>query len=149
MRRTSDALTDLTDPAGYRHWTTVTIRFSDEDRLGHINNAVYVTWLEVGRVVYIERFLEDPARLDTVLAHIAVDFLRETHFPGEVQIGGRMLALGERSFRTGWAVFREGQCLATASCVNVFFDPVARRSASPSATIRAALEAELASTMRT
>jgi acyl-ACP thioesterase len=32
---------DLSDSAGYRHWTTITIRYRDLDPLGHINNSVY------------------------------------------------------------------------------------------------------------
>jgi hypothetical protein len=30
---------NLIDPQTYRHWNTVTIRYADEDRMGHVNNA--------------------------------------------------------------------------------------------------------------
>ena len=30
---------DLTDRANFSHWTPVTIRFSDQDPLGHVNNV--------------------------------------------------------------------------------------------------------------
>ena len=46
---------DLTDPAGYRHWTTITIRYRDLDPLGHINNAVYSEWFEAARVLLTRR----------------------------------------------------------------------------------------------
>ena len=50
MREQSGEDLDLTDPAGYRHWTTVTIRYRDLDPLGHINNSVYSEWFEAARV---------------------------------------------------------------------------------------------------
>ncbi len=119
----------LSDANGYAHWTRVTIRFSDQDSLGHVNNAAYAVWFEASRVVFIEPFMREG--IDTVLARITIDFLQETHFPGEVEIGARLLSVGNKSFSSGYGIFRDGVCLATASCVNVFFDPVARRSIEP------------------
>ena len=45
---------DLADQKSYRHWTRVSIRFGDEDRMGHVNNAAYTVWLESARVGYLE-----------------------------------------------------------------------------------------------
>ncbi|MCP5149986.1 MAG: acyl-CoA thioesterase [Ectothiorhodospiraceae bacterium] len=139
---TEAAGVDLRDPASYTHWTEVTIRFGDEDRLGHVNNAAYATWLEASRVMFIRELLGE-AIGHIVLARITIDYLQETRFPGTVRIGARMQAVGNRSFRSVYGVFRDDTCLATADCVNVFFDPVARGSAAPSPEARAALLAAL------
>jgi acyl-CoA thioester hydrolase len=140
----SEAPVDLRDRASYPHWTRVTIRFSDEDRMGHVNNAAYSVWIEAARVAYLESLYRPGTSLDTVLARITVDFLKETTWPGEVEVGSRMLGVGNKSLRTGYGVFRGDACLATSECVNVFFDPRTRTSAAPPAPVRDALLAELA-----
>ena len=135
---------DLRDPAIYRHWSRVTIRFSDEDRMGHVNNAVYSVWLEACRVEYLYRLFEPSDALDTVLARIVVDFIKETHYPGEVDVGVLMTTIGNKSITTGYGVFRDGECLATAIAVNVFFDPRTRTSRAPPDSARNAVLAEIA-----
>jgi len=62
---------------------------------------------------------------------------------GEVQVGGRLLGVGKRSFRSAYGVFRDGRCLATAECVSVWFGPRERRSVVPPAEVRQAMEDEL------
>ena len=75
-------LPDLTDAATYRHWNTVTIRYADEDRMGHVNNAAYGIWIEVARVSLIARYLTAvPEWFDTVLASVTINYLKETRFP--------------------------------------------------------------------
>lgn len=135
---------DLKDRESYRHFTHVTIRFSDEDRMGHVNNAAYSVWIEAARVAYLESLYRPGAELDTVLARIIVDYLQETHWPGDVHIGSRLMAVGNKSLRTAYGVFRDDQCLATSECVNVFFDPRVRSSTVPPAPVHEALLAELA-----
>lgn len=135
---------ELTAPAGYRHWTTITIRYRDLDPLGHINNAVYSEWFEVARVMLTRKLsASGPDWLSTALARMTIDFLAETDWPGEVQIGGRLLGVGNRSFRSAYGVFRDERCLATAECVSVWFDPRERRSVVPPAEVRQAMEDEL------
>ena len=135
---------DLTDPAGYSHWITVTIRYRDLDPLGHINNSVYSEWFEAARVMLTRRFsAAGPEWLITALARMTINFLAETTWPGEVQVGGRLLSIGNRSFGSAYGVFRDGRCLATADCVSVWFDPRERRSVAPPAEVRQAMEAEL------
>src|SRR4051794_40322569 len=59
------------------------VRFGDMDRQGHVNNAVYSTYLETGRVAVI--FNPDQglqvAGSTTVLARIQIDFLKELRWP--------------------------------------------------------------------
>jgi acyl-CoA thioester hydrolase len=135
---------NLKDRKSYRHWTSVTIRFGDEDRMGHVNNASYAVWLESARVGYFESLYAPNKGLDMVLARLLVDYVQETRYPGEVEIGSRLLSMGNKSIRSGYGVFRDGQCLATCECVNVFFDPQHRISVMPPEPVRAAMEEEIA-----
>ncbi|MGI9500212.1 MAG: acyl-CoA thioesterase [Geminicoccaceae bacterium] len=135
---------DLTDRGTFRHWHRITIRSTDEDPLGHVNNCVYAEWIEVARVLLIRQYLaEAPDGVDTVLASMTIDFLNETGFPGEVEVGARLIAVGNRSLRSAYGVFQGAQCLATSRCVNVFFDMQTRRSTAPTDAMRVIMKRDL------
>ncbi|MEK9754424.1 MAG: thioesterase family protein [Rhodospirillaceae bacterium] len=139
-----DAAIDLTDARSFAFWTPVTIRYCDQDDLGHVNNCSYPEFLEVGRVAFLGGLL-DPARhpgIDFILAHIAIDFIKEAHFPGIMQIGARVLRLGTKSMTTGYGVFLDGSCRATAECVNIYFRKDTRETIAIPPDIRAQLEAD-------
>ena len=90
---------DLTDAELYDHWETVTIRYSDGDGMGHINNAVYAVWTEVARVTFTRTFMPSaPDWLDTVLVRQTMNVLKETQLPGEIRVGARLLVIGNTSY---------------------------------------------------
>ena len=77
-----------------------TIRFADQDRQGHVNNAVYPTYFETGRVPHIydpEHGLQVEG-CTTVLARIEIDFLKELRWPGTVEIGTAIAEIGRSSY---------------------------------------------------
>src|SRR4051812_13052639 len=64
------------------------VRFADIDRQSHVNNAVFATFLETGRVGTIydpENGFQVPGAT-SVLARVEIDFLQELHWPGTVEI---------------------------------------------------------------
>jgi acyl-CoA thioester hydrolase len=133
----------LADPASFRHWTDERLRFSDTDMVGHVNNAVYATFLESGRV----SFLYDPAwplrppGHDFVIVRLVIDFRAEAHYPGEVRIGTRLLALGGRSFTLGQGIFKDGACIATGESVLALIDHENRRAVPLPGALRERLQA--------
>lgn len=119
------------------------LRYADTDRQGHVNNAVFATFFETGRV----EFLYDPdAPLHApdgafVIARVAVDFVDEIRWPGKVDIGSRVASIGCSSIRLEQALFQDGRHVASAESVIVHVDTGDRKSRPlPQATI-AALEA--------
>jgi acyl-CoA thioester hydrolase len=138
---------DLTRRATFDLFTPVTVRFCDTDKLCHVNNVAIASYVEAGRCDLFYRLLQDAgtsAEIDFVLARAAIDFRREIFYPGTVEVGSRFLRLGNRSITSGYGVFVDDACVATAECVNVFFDMTARQSVVPSGTLRALLEAAVA-----
>jgi acyl-CoA thioester hydrolase len=63
-----------------RHEKELEIRWRDLDGLSHVNNAVYATYLEVGRDDFFEHVLPEAAPWDYVLVRLAIDFRRELRF---------------------------------------------------------------------
>lgn len=80
---------DLTDISQYDFFEPVTLRYSDQDSMGHINNVAYAALFEAGRLgLFLDLFKSlGDSRQDFVLAHLGIDYLQEMHFPGTVQVG--------------------------------------------------------------
>ena len=117
-------------PCDYPLHVTETLRFADTDRHGHITNSVFAICCQTARVA----FLEDPARplappgTQFVLARLDIDFRRELHWPGTVDIGTRIARVGRSSLTFEQALFQNGHCVATANSVVVLTDKATRRS---------------------
>jgi acyl-CoA thioester hydrolase len=137
---------DLTDAGTFRHWTPVSLRFSDQDSMGHINNVAYAAYVEQARVAFIDTFLRNrgDSGLDYILASVNIDYRREMHFPGAVDTGIRLLRIGNKSITTGYGLFKDGENVATAGSVNVFFDTGSGKTVPVPDTLRKILEDELA-----
>jgi acyl-CoA thioester hydrolase len=107
------------------------LRYGDTDRQGHINNAVFATLFETGRV----SVFHDPAQpilqpgRSFVLARTIIDYKAELFWPGNVEIGSAVKAIGNSSVTFVQALFQAGKCAATAECVVVQVDGATRRSA--------------------
>ena len=141
---------DLSNAHSFAFWSPVTIRYSDQDELGHINNCSYIAYVEAGRVAFLGGLL-DPAEhagIDFILAHIAVDYLKEGHYPGTINVGSRILSLGNKSITTGYGLFINNECKATAECVNIYFRPETRETLVIPADIRIRLETDPMQTER-
>ncbi len=138
--------TDLTSRESYRHWTPVTIRFCDQDSLAHVNNVALAAYVEAARTTYIYELIRKGgmAGLEFILARVLIDFHRELHYPGAVEVGARLVRIGNKSITTGYGVFSGAHCIATSECVNVFYDLETRKTVVPPESVRRALEAEMA-----
>ena len=135
-----------TERASYTIWTHDKLRYNDTDRQGHVNNAVYSTFFETGRVSFLhdeELELKSPG-CEFVLAHISIDFRAELFYPGQVDIGTRVIRVGRSSFTCGQAVFKGGICAATSESVIVQMDAKTRKSHALSEAMAAWLGARLA-----
>ncbi|MGQ3675983.1 acyl-CoA thioesterase [Xanthobacter sp. TB0139] len=106
-----------------------TIRFGDTDKFGHVNNAVFSTFLETGRAMLLmnKEAPIGPEGASFVIVRLAMDFRAELMWPGEVQIGTRVCNIGRSSFGMDQAIFQGERCVATAETVMVMFDTTQRK----------------------
>jgi acyl-CoA thioester hydrolase len=120
-----------TTRSAYKHWTSVTLRYGDTDRQGHINKAVYCTLYESGRVAFLfteEGSIVEAEGANLVIARLALDYLQEMKFPGTAEIGSKVLAIGRSSFHVGQGIFMGVTCYSTADSVIVLINPQTKRS---------------------
>lgn len=107
------------------------LRYSDTDRQGHINNAVFTTFLETGRVEVLlagKGAQVLPVGSAFVIVKLSMEFRAEVHWPGRVDIGTRVKALGRSSVTFEQALFQEGKLVGAAETVIVQMNEVTRRS---------------------
>ena len=111
---------DGTDPRSYSHWVVDTVRFSDQDAVGHVNNVAFAAYVETGRVAFGHELqvAGDPAS-SFILAQLVIDYRAQAHYPGEVRVGTRLVRIGRTSFTMRHGVFKDDVCIATAQCVLV------------------------------
>ena len=127
------------------HERRVEIRWRDMDAYGHVNNAVYLTYLEWARDEWIQGVLGSVSDTwDFVLAHVELDFRHElTQDDGEVIVRCGLDHIGTSSIRTSEEIRkRDGTLAAEAAAVIVPRDPEAKRSRPLTEEERKLLEAE-------
>jgi len=114
----------------YPSRTSADIRYADLDRQGHVNNAVFATFSEIGRVAFMydpERPLASEGR-SFVIARLQIDFRAELFWPGHVDIGTGVTRVGRSSFTLAQGMFNDGRLVATTAATIVMVDKETRRS---------------------
>ena len=106
------------------------LRYADTDRQGHVNNAVFSTMLETGRVEILYDPKEPLASTGCafVIVNQSLNFQAEMTWPGRVDIGTRVLKIGRSSITLEQALFQGGRRSATAKTVIVQMNETTRRS---------------------
>jgi len=110
--------------------TSVTLRYSDMDVLGHLNNAVYATLFEAGRVAYVEEKLAalTPAGTGYVIVRLEIDFNAEARYPGTADITTAITRLGGSSMTFTQSIRIAGRLVASAACICALFDLTRRKA---------------------
>ncbi len=103
----------------------VSVRWRDTDALGHVNNAVYLTYLEEARDAFYLRELGDPIY---VVVRLEIDFRAEIrHADRTVHVQIVVERLGTTSLTTRETLrTADGEVVAEARVITVRWDQDAR-----------------------
>lgn len=124
----------------------VELRWRDMDAYGHVNNAVYLTYLEEARDAWVQEVLGKVTDTwDFVLARVAIDFKQELkQEDGAVLVRCGLESFGRSSVRTREEIVKQdGTISAVAESVIVARDPRAGRSRPLNEAEREALDRDL------
>ncbi len=106
---------------------TLAPRFNDMDIYNHVNNAVYLSYLEEARIAYMTaiglRGLFNKRR-STVVAHASVDYKSPAHFGDTLDIEVKTGEIRNSSYELVYRVVRrqDGALIATGRTVQVCFN---------------------------
>jgi len=104
--------------------TTLEPRFSETDGLGHINSTVFPVWFEYARKDIFKLVHPSLTHHDwpMILAHINVDFIRQTQYDSEVTINTAVTKIGGKSLTVTHAAWQNEALVARGEAVLVWFD---------------------------
>jgi acyl-CoA thioester hydrolase len=108
---------------------TDNVRFADLDPNQHVNNAVYATYFETGRVTLMKdrSYALVPDGLAWIMVRLDIHFRAELRWPGMIELGLGVSKFGRTSVTFDQVVFSQGQCVASAHAVTVLIDEVTRK----------------------
>jgi acyl-CoA thioester hydrolase len=108
---------------------TDNVRFADLDPNQHVNNAVYATYFETGRVTLVKERSNGlmPEGLAWIMVRLDIHFRAELRWPGTIEMGLGVSKFGRTSVTFDQVVFSQGQCVASAQGVTVLIDEATRK----------------------
>jgi acyl-CoA thioester hydrolase len=108
----------------FRHRTRLEVRFRDIDAFGHVNNAVFSSYLEQARIRYLLDALEVPRfeRLPLILARVELDYRAPIMFGDPIEVLTRVDWIGRSSIAMSHQLFAAEHLAAEASTVLVTYD---------------------------
>ena len=111
-------------------WYEDRLRYGDLDALGHVNNAVYATFSESGRIAFLRdrRIAPQEDGRAFVVARLTIDFVAELHYPGTVRIATRAIRMGRSSLTFEQVMLSGDALVARAESTVVLIDRQLRRS---------------------
>ena len=144
--------TDARDLAGgFAHRVEIDVRFRDTDAMGHVNNAVYLTYCEMARIRYWTDVTGEPVALghegaeSLILAEARITYRAPVYHGERVTVETRAARVGRSSFvlehrLTACAPDAGPRLVATSESVMVRYDYANERSSALGDAFVAAIE---------
>ena len=100
------------------------VRFRDLDALGHVNNAVFLTYIESARVAFLVDLgaVATFEEMSIIVARIEIDYRAPVGFGEEVEVGVRASRFGGKSFDLDYELRVGDALVAEAKSVLVAYD---------------------------
>jgi len=102
----------------------IAVRFRDIDAMGHVNNAVFFTYLEQGRIEFTQ--LTPDLGISFLLAHVSCDYIKPVMLGNQLTLRMWVNRIGTKSYGFQYEIVdsSDGSAVyATGESVQVLFDP--------------------------
>lgn len=111
--------------AGFRFIHRQPVVLRDLDGFGHVNNAVYLTYVENARVAYLKEVV-GAGRIEeirNILASVTINYRAPATYGDVIEVGVRIDRVGTKSFDVAHEIWTsDDRLLADASSVQVMYD---------------------------
>ena len=113
--------------------TKIQIRFNDIDLAGHVYNAKYQEFFDLGRVDYFSQVLDKLISwtgTGLVIASVKVDYKKPVYLEDKVEVVSNVAVVGDKSLKMFQQIFKNGQQepVATGKTVMVCYDMKSKES---------------------
>lgn len=112
----------------------IQIRFSDIDALGHINNNVYLSFFDLGKVDYFDKvrgYSVSWTEGSIVIAHLEMDYLSPIFYKEKIVVESKVVKIGNKSgeFIQQLRNKKSGEVKCICKSIFVYIDVITRRPA--------------------
>ncbi|MEG1617844.1 MAG: thioesterase family protein [Bacteroidales bacterium] len=86
----------------FRNRLPIQLRFNDIDVVGHVNNAVYLNFFDLGKTAYFEAVKGghiDWSETDFVIRHIEADYQVPTFYRDQIEVDTAVVKIGTKSIQ--------------------------------------------------
>ncbi|MHA2089806.1 MAG: acyl-CoA thioesterase [Candidatus Kariarchaeaceae archaeon] len=99
-------------------------RFRDTDAVGHVNNAVFLSYLEAARAEWYTtvRGSAEPTMFNFILARMEIDYLAPIHFGSTISVKMWVSHIGNKSWSFSYQILDEKNTYAKATSIQVAYD---------------------------
>lgn len=87
----------------------IEVRFRDLDGLNHVNNVVYLSYVEQARIKYFDHVMGtrfDWNRWGVLLARTEINYIKPLHLKDECKVGIECVSIGRKSLEFQFKIFR-------------------------------------------
>ena len=107
-----------------------TVRFRDLDPMGHVNNAVFLTYVESARVAFLKHLGAAPTleAMGIIVARVEIDFRAPVRLGDDVEVTAHVTRFGDKSFDLEYVLRVDGEVVAEAKSVLVAYDYAKRQT---------------------
>jgi acyl-CoA thioester hydrolase len=109
-----------------RFVTDIQMRFRDIDGMGHVNNAVFLSYFELARTQFYlaYNFKRSLHEIDFILAHVDIDYVSPAEWGDQIRVAVWPSKLGSSSFTLSYEITerRSGRLIAKSTSVLVSYD---------------------------
>lgn len=106
----------------FKHSMPLQMRFNDIDMLGHLNNSVYLTFMDLAKAQYfraVNGCHVDISKIGIVVVNVNANFCAPTFFNEEIEVETAVVAIGEKSLTLEQRIYRLPDHQVKCSCRTV------------------------------
>jgi acyl-CoA thioester hydrolase len=117
----------------YKYKTPIHIRFSDIDSVGHVNNAIYLTYFEVARISYFRNVAGwDTKTTGIIVGRSEINYLKPVTIEDKIMCYVRVVRIGNSSFDVMHVLVKltdgDEEICTTCKTVCISYDYTANKS---------------------
>jgi len=134
----------MTNSQPFPYTITVEVAFRDLDAMGHVNNAVYLSYLETARIKFLIDLLElhGPGNMPLIMAEAHVSYKAPAFFGERLTIGTGVSRFGVKSFDMLYRITGgDGRVVVLAKTVQIAYDYAAGKTIPVPAALKARVRA--------
>ena len=138
-------MSEFRQPAVFRFWRDVTVRFRDLDPMGHVHHSLSLMYVEDARAAYWREVAGRPTvpDIDYVIGEVRVRYHERILYPDNVRVGVRVSRIGGKSIQMEFEIRSpsSGLLLVSGGTTHVMFDFERGETMDVSPDLRARIEA--------